>query len=53
MSSEPSVRLSIDSSVMNLYLIGYRGTGKSTVGRDVAKSLDAPFIDLDDLALHG
>lgn len=49
MSSEPLVQLSIESSVMNLYLIGYRGTGKSTVGRGIAELLDAPFSDLDDL----
>ena len=32
---------------MNLYLIGYRGCGKSTVGKLVAANLDWPFIDTD------
>ncbi|MFO0965550.1 MAG: shikimate kinase [Gemmataceae bacterium] len=34
---------------MNLYLIGYRGTGKSTVARLVADSLDRPWRDADAL----
>ena len=32
----------------NLYLVGFSGTGKSTVGRMVARSLDWEFIDTDD-----
>ena len=31
----------------NLFLIGYRATGKSTVGRLVAKSLNRDFVDAD------
>ncbi|HEX4142144.1 MAG TPA: shikimate kinase [Pirellulales bacterium] len=31
----------------NLFLIGYRGTGKSTVGRRVAEQLGRPFFDSD------
>jgi shikimate kinase len=31
-----------------LSLIGYRGAGKSSVGREVAKLTDRQFIDLDD-----
>lgn len=30
-----------------LYLMGYRGTGKSTVGRCVAEQLGLPFVDVD------
>jgi shikimate kinase len=33
---------------MNLILIGYRGTGKSTVGRLLAARWDCPFVDMDD-----
>ena len=33
---------------MNLYLIGYRATGKSTIGRSLAAELKLPFVDLDD-----
>ena len=32
----------------NFYLVGYRGTGKSTVGRLIAAELGWPFVDLDE-----
>ena len=32
----------------NLYLVGYRGTGKTTVGRLLADALGRPFVDLDE-----
>lgn len=32
----------------NLYLIGYRGTGKSTVGRILARRIGVPFTDMDE-----
>ncbi|MDL2275430.1 shikimate kinase [Desulfosarcina sp. OttesenSCG-928-G10] len=32
---------------MNLFLIGYRGTGKTHVGRLLAQHLNRPFVDLD------
>jgi shikimate kinase len=32
----------------NLYVIGYRGTGKTTVARLLATRLHWPFIDMDD-----
>ena len=35
--------------VKNIYLIGYRCTGKSTIGKMLAASLRVPFIDTDDL----
>lgn len=31
----------------NLYLVGFMGTGKTTLGQGVAQSLNMPFIDLD------
>lgn len=34
---------------MHLYLIGYRGSGKSTVGRVLAQRLGRPFSDSDDV----
>jgi len=34
---------------MNLILIGYRGAGKSTVGRRLADRLKMTFVDTDDL----
>ncbi len=30
-----------------IYLIGYMGTGKTTLGKELAKSFDIQFIDLD------
>lgn len=33
---------------MHIYLIGYRGAGKSTVGRLVAQQLGLTFVDTDD-----
>ena len=32
---------------MRLYLIGYMGTGKSTLGRKIAKRTELPFFDTD------
>ncbi len=32
-----------------IYLTGFMGSGKSTVGRELARLLDRPFIDLDSL----
>jgi len=33
---------------MKVYLIGYMGSGKSTLGRLLADTLDLPFLDMDD-----
>ena len=32
---------------MRLYLVGYMGTGKSTIGRKIAKRCELPFLDTD------
>lgn len=32
---------------MHVYLTGFMGTGKSTVGKALAEVLDCPFLDLD------
>lgn len=34
---------------MNIFLIGYRGSGKSSVGRRLAERLGWPFVDADEL----
>lgn len=34
--------------IMNIVLIGYRGSGKTTIGRHLGRSLGRPFVDLDD-----
>ena len=36
---------------MKIYLVGFMGAGKTTVGRELALRLDAPFFDLDDLVV--
>ncbi len=38
---------------MNLVLIGYRGSGKSAVGRRLASYLGLKFVDIDDLIEEG
>jgi shikimate kinase len=32
---------------MNIYLIGYRCCGKTSVGKALSKLLDRPFLDTD------
>jgi shikimate kinase len=34
---------------MNIYLVGFMGTGKSSVGRELARSRKLNFVDLDEL----
>ncbi len=34
---------------MNIILTGMRGTGKTTIGRLIAKSLKKPFVDMDEM----
>ena len=38
---------------MHIILIGYRGTGKSAVGRRLAEKLKMPFYDTDELVERG
>ena len=33
---------------MRIYLVGYMGCGKSTIGKKLAKTLGIPFVDLDE-----
>ncbi len=35
--------------MMRIFLIGFRGSGKSTLGKGAAKILDLPFVDLDEI----
>jgi shikimate kinase len=37
---------------MGIVLIGYRGSGKTTVGRLLAQRLNKPFVDVDDLIVE-
>ena len=34
---------------MKIYVVGFMGAGKTTVGRELAARLDVPFFDLDEL----
>jgi shikimate kinase len=34
---------------MRIYLVGFMGSGKTTVGRVLAERLDVPFFDIDEL----
>lgn len=34
---------------MSLYLIGFMGSGKTSIGREVAKKLGIPFQDIDEI----
>ena len=34
---------------MKIYIVGFMGAGKTTVGRELAARMDAPFFDLDEL----
>lgn len=34
---------------MKIYLIGFMGAGKTTTGRELARRLEMPFFDLDEL----
>jgi shikimate kinase len=34
---------------MSIVLVGYRGSGKSTIGKRLADRLGKPFVDVDDL----
>ncbi len=34
---------------MKIYVVGFMGAGKTTIGRELALRIDAPFFDLDDL----
>ncbi len=34
---------------MKIYIVGFMGAGKTTVGRELASRIDAPFFDLDEL----
>ena len=34
---------------MKIYLVGFMGSGKTTIGRELAARIEAPFFDLDEL----
>jgi shikimate kinase len=40
-------RAQMNPAGINLYLVGFTGTGKSTVGRQVARHLEMQFVDSD------
>ena len=44
----PPIHFTINQHFMKIILIGYMGSGKSTVAKELAVSLGLPFTDLDD-----
>src|SRR6266852_7464751 len=36
-------------TTMKIYVIGFMGAGKTTIGRELAARVEAPFFDLDEL----
>lgn len=44
----PPIHITINQHFMKIILLGYMGSGKSTVAKELASVLDLPFIDLDD-----
>ena len=44
-----AARNDTESRDVKIYLIGFMGAGKTTIGRELAPRIDAPFFDLDDL----
>lgn len=44
----PAIHTSINQHFMKIVLLGYMGSGKSTVAKQLAKGLKLPIIDLDD-----
>lgn len=44
----PPIQITINQQFMKIILLGYMGSGKSTVAKGLAKELKLPFMDLDD-----
>ena len=44
----PPIQITINQHFMKIVLLGYMGSGKSTVAKALSKALDLPFTDLDD-----
>ena len=43
----PPIQITINQQFMKIILLGYMGSGKSTVAKGLSKSLNTPYIDLD------
>jgi shikimate kinase len=35
--------------IMKIYLIGFMGSGKTSIGKEVAKKVNLPFLDIDEI----
>ena len=44
----PPIQITINQHFMKIILLGYMGSGKSTVAKALARALNLPFTDLDD-----
>lgn len=41
-----------DTNITSIILYGFRGSGKTTIGQEVAKRLEMPFFEMDDIILR-
>lgn len=41
-----------DTNITSIVLYGFRGSGKSTIGKEIAKRLEMPFFEMDDIILR-
>ena len=48
----PPIQITINQHFMKIILLGYMGSGKSTVAKELAKTLNLPFTDLDDFIIE-
>ena len=46
------IHIVINQHFMKFTLLGYMGSGKSTVGKELAHALHVPFKDLDDYIIE-
>lgn len=46
--NKPFFSLNLAEKKMRIYLVGFMGSGKSSLGKRLARRLEVPFIDLDD-----
>ena len=48
----PPIHFTTNQHFMKIILLGYMGSGKSTVAKKLARALNLPFIDLDDFIVE-
>lgn len=48
----PTIQFTTNQHFMKIILLGYMGSGKSTVAKELARALNLPFLDLDDYIIE-